>query len=117
MRYLRSTMLLLTLCAASSTLLGADGPLAAATYFRSDAGVGRSPGSLPENLETAEAQRWRVPLDAGHSTPILQGGKIFLTTYQPASRELATVALDETSGRVLWRQPVVPKQIEETHQI
>jgi outer membrane protein assembly factor BamB len=86
-------------------------------YFRADAGVARSIGALPDDLNSAEALTWRVPLDGGHSTPILDRGKIFVTTYRAASKELATVALDQANGKVLWRNPIVPERVEETHPI
>ena len=86
-------------------------------YFRSDAGRATGTGALPDRLDPPEALNWRVPLDSGHSTPILAGGKVFLTTYRPESKELAVVALDEVSGRVVWRQSLAPQRIEQTHQI
>lgn len=86
-------------------------------YFRADGGVARSPGALPDDLSLTEALLWRIPLDEGHSTPILEGGKILLTTYRVDSKELATVALDRSNGKLLWRNPIVPAQIEETHPI
>jgi outer membrane protein assembly factor BamB len=99
-------------------LLASLAPAAAserAIYFRSDFGVAQAAGSLPADLGTPEALRWRVPLDPGCSTPILHAGKIFLTTWKAESRELATVALDETNGKLLWRRPLVPDRVEQTH--
>lgn len=93
------------------------GDLRAAAYFRSDAGLARSAAPLPGDLEASSALRWRVPLDAGHSTPILHAGRIFLTTWRPASKELATVALDAATGRLLWRSPLTPEHVEQTHEI
>ncbi len=95
-------------------------PAAAAvetTYFRADAGVARAAGPLPDRFDAPEALRWRVPLNPGRSSPILHGGRIFLTTFRAASKELATVALDETSGRLLWRSSLVPDRVEQTHPI
>ena len=86
-------------------------------YFRSDAGMATGSGTLPGQLNDAEALKWRVISDSGHSTPVLAAGKIFLTTYRPESRELAVVALDEDSGRLLWRRAIKPERIEQTHQI
>jgi outer membrane protein assembly factor BamB len=112
-----------SLCCAVTLLRGAVPGFAAASdspaakYFRSDAGVALSPGALPANLETPEALRWRVPLDGGHSTPIVQSGRIFLTSYRTDSRELATVALDEATGKILWRKALVPEKVEQTHEI
>jgi outer membrane protein assembly factor BamB len=114
MSYFRQTLL----GACFAVALGARSNAAAEpNYFRADAGVARSAGSLPANLEAPEALRWRVPLDGGHSTPILAGGKIFLTTFRPDSRELATVALEEATGKLVWRKPLVPEQVEQTHEI
>jgi outer membrane protein assembly factor BamB len=42
---------------------------------------------------------------------------MFLTTWNAKARELATVALDEKNGKLLWRNPLVPEHVEETHQI
>jgi outer membrane protein assembly factor BamB len=108
---------LLVLGPIASCLLPAITPAAELKFFRSDAGIGAGGGSLPDNLEAPEALCWRVPLDAGHSTPILHDRKIFLTTYRPRSRELATVALDEATGKLLWRNPLLPERLEQTHAI
>jgi outer membrane protein assembly factor BamB len=99
------------------TIVCAFDSIAAQKYFRSDAGIASSTGALPDNLETTELLRWRVPLDSGHSTPILHNGKIFLTTWRPESKELATVALDDETGRTLWRNAIKPERIEQTHTI
>jgi len=87
------------------------------SYFRSDQGLATGAGSLPDKLEAPELLSWSVRVDSGHSTPILAGQKIFLTTYRGESKELAVVALDQASGNVLWRAPLHPGVIEQTHQI
>ena len=94
-------------------------PAAAAqfAYFRSNTGVGAGAAASPGDLDAPEVLRWRIPLDSGHSSPILHGAKIFLTTYRPDSRELAAVALDEATGKLLWRNPVIPERVEQTHPI
>src|SRR5258706_3467885 len=86
-------------------------------YFRSDRGEAYDTQRLPDNFDAPDVLRWKVSMDAGHSTPILTGDRIFLTTWQPASKQLAPVALDDKTGRVLWRNPVVPEQVEQTHEI
>src|SRR5947207_3443926 len=83
------------------TLLTRASVSAESSYFRSDAGVLQSAGSLPENFDAPEALRWRVALEAGHSSPILNSGKIFLTTWRPEAKELATLALDQEDGKLL----------------
>jgi outer membrane protein assembly factor BamB len=86
-------------------------------YFRSDTGLQTGTGPLPDRLDDPQLLDWRIALDSGHSTPLIRAGKIFLTTYRPDSKELALVALDEKTGRQLWRNAIVPKQIEQTHPI
>ncbi len=97
--------------------LATSGPTAQVSYFRSEHGIAPQAGPLPERLEAPGALRWRVELDPGHSSPLLGAGKLFLTTYHPASRELATVAMDPQSGQVLWRAPLDPQSVEQTHPI
>jgi outer membrane protein assembly factor BamB len=85
-------------------------------YFRSDGGVAPgASGPLPNHLNAPDALRWRVPLDSGQSTPIVAGGKIFITTFNAESKELATIALEESSGRILWKRPAPAAHIEEYH--
>lgn len=86
-------------------------------YFRADKGFGHAVGTLPEDFNAPDSLNWRVSLDGGHSTPILDGGKIFVTTYRAASKELATAALEQASGKLLWRNQIVPERVEETHPI
>jgi outer membrane protein assembly factor BamB len=95
-------------------LQAAGGPF---VYFRSDAGQQTGAGPLPYHLEAPEALTWRIALDSGHSTPVIRAGKILVTTYRPESKELAIVALDEKTGRQLWRNRIVPEHVEQTHAI
>ncbi len=87
----------------------------APTYFRSDGGVASTVEPLPGHLDPKANLSWRTPLDSGHSTPIAVAGKILVTSFNPAVRELATVALDEQTGRVLWKAAVPTTRIEEFH--
>ena len=85
-------------------------------YFRSDGGVpGGSVGPLPDHFDTPEGLVWRVPVEPGHSTPIICDGRIILTTYQDGEKELATVALDAETGRVRWKQIAPAGRVEEFH--
>ena len=88
----------------------------ATTFFRSDAGIASTnTGPLPDQFDAPTKLRWRTPIESGQSSPIVANGRIFLTTYHAADRELATVAIDENTGRVLWKQTVPVERIEELH--
>jgi outer membrane protein assembly factor BamB len=88
----------------------------AAAYFRADAGLARTnTDPLPDRFDTPTKLRWRTQLDSGQSSPILAKGRIFLTTYRAVDRELATVAVDQTDGRVLWKQKAPAARLEQLH--
>jgi outer membrane protein assembly factor BamB len=87
--------------------------VAAPAYFRADFGVPLYSKALPADLGTEAVQFWRSELEPGHSTPIAENGRIFLTT---AGRDgLATVCVDAKSGRELWKRTVKIQKIEEFH--
>jgi outer membrane protein assembly factor BamB len=86
-------------------------------YFRSDHGLQTGAGPLPSDFEAPNCLVWRIGLDSGHSSPIISAGKIFLTTFRADSKELAVVALDEKAGQQIWRVPIVPETVEQTHPI
>lgn len=104
----------------SPLLLVANAGLAGAqtgvTFFRSDSGLASAkPGSLPDRFEAPTKLRWRTPVDSGQSSAIVSRGRVFLTSYRAAARELATVALDQNSGQVLWQQIAPVQRLEQLH--
>jgi outer membrane protein assembly factor BamB len=71
--------------------------------FRGPNGAGVSEtSSLPTEFGPEKNLIWRVALPPGHSSPILAGGRIFLTAYQ--GDRLLTFSLDRSSGEILWRR-------------
>src|SRR5437868_13483859 len=75
---------------------------AAPSYFRSDFGVPKYSKALPADLTAKEMQLWRTELDPGHSTPIAENGRIYLTAS--GKEALATICLDAKSGREIWKE-------------
>ncbi|HZO84702.1 MAG TPA: hypothetical protein VFC26_05785, partial [Verrucomicrobiae bacterium] len=82
---------------------------AAPVYFRSDGGVAADATRLPGKFE---APAWKTELASGHSTPVISGERIFLTSYDASSNELATLALDQRTGKLLWKQAAPALKIE-----
>ena len=117
MALLQTVLLLVAITIVSPALLASSPSAAEAKYFRSDAGVADSAAALPDDFQAPESLLRRVPLDPGHSTPVAHSGKILLTTYRSDSKELATLALEEETGRLLWRNPLAPEHVEQTHPI
>ncbi len=111
----RAVHLLPVLSLVAGGLIGTANAADIAIYFRSDGGVPPEAGSLPERLDEPGAVRWRTALDPGHSTPIAVDGRLFLTTFRRSSNELATVALNEETGEIVWRRAVSVPRVEQTH--
>lgn len=88
------------------------------TFFRSDLGrVGQPGHRLPADLADTNAFRWRTPVDPGHSTPIVLNGRVVLTSYRAAARELAVESFDVVTGKPGWRRAVTPSRLETVHSI
>src|SRR5690348_8277042 len=69
-------------CADASLAHGAESDATHFVYFRSDHGLATGTGALPDKLDAPDLLNWKVQLDSGHSTPILVGKRIFLTSYR-----------------------------------
>ena len=85
------------------------------SYFRKDNGVANGNAALPSDWERDAKLNWRTPLPSGHSTPCVCGDSIYLTTFRPEEKELATVSIDKTTGRIKWRQIAPAKTLEAFH--
>ncbi len=81
--------------------------------FRGPAGDGNAGvKSLPLQWSATENVRWKIPVPGkGWSSPVLAGGRIYLTTAvasgndQDANgvdRELRALCLESTSGKIVW---------------
>src|SRR5262245_53105961 len=58
---------------------------------------------------------WRRELPAGHSSPVIAGGRIYLTTVDRG--RLYTLCLDAGSGRILWKQEAPRPRQEKLHSL
>jgi outer membrane protein assembly factor BamB len=82
--------------------------------FRGPTGQGIVPhGSLPVEWSETKNVVWKQPIPgAGWSSPVIAGGRIFLTTSVPvkdgafADQSLRTLALDAAKGKILWDKEV-----------
>jgi outer membrane protein assembly factor BamB len=81
--------------------LGAEWP-----RFRGPNGSGvDSSGSLPVRFGTREGVAWKTGVPFGKSSPIVAGGRVFLTAAE--GDKLVTLCLDARSGKLLWRREAV----------
>ncbi len=89
--------------------------------WRGPTADGRSDATgLPLTWSETENVLWKVPIhDVGHSTPIVQGGQIWMTTATEDGSSLYAVCLDLTTGAVVHDvevfQPNEPQKIHPTN--
>lgn len=77
-------------------------------------GVGEGAG-YPVEFGPEKNLVWKSELPAGLSSPVIVGGRIYLTGLE--GEELVTVALDEATGKVLWKRGVKRERKEKLHQL
>jgi outer membrane protein assembly factor BamB len=58
---------------------------------------------VPTDFGPARNLLWRLPLPQGHSSPILYANRIYLTGMR-ADETLVTLAIDRTTGKILWER-------------
>jgi len=88
----------------------------AQSFFRHHGGVAiDDSAALPGRFDENDKVLWKQDLLPGHSTPCLFGDFLFVTTSDQTERELATVALHQDTGKILWSRVVKPNVIEPYH--
>lgn len=71
---------------------------------------------LPVTWSGTENVRWKTALPGpGHSSPITWGNRIFLTAYKREGNKLLTLAIDKTTGKIVWEREVAAREIERVH--
>lgn len=101
--------IVLLVLAAAPVIHAADWP-----QFRGPNARGVSPASgLPAEFGPSTNVVWKTPVPPGHSSPVLAGQRIFLTSYDDAN--LLVLALDRESGKTLWRRELPRPRTQELH--
>ena len=78
-------------------------------------GVVEAGGYVDTWSETANV-RWRVPVPgSGHSSPIVWGDRIFLTTSRDGGRRLSVLSFRRSDGRLLWETDAPEGRVERHH--
>ncbi len=93
-------------------------------------GVAAGAHDLPVEFGPEKNSVWKVDLPPGHSSPVIAGGRIFITaaegeslkevsknkTADTGQGKLLTICLDQATGKVLWRS-VMPRPRREQYQV
>ena len=78
-------------------------------------GVAQTAKDLPTRFGPRANVVWSVDLDPGLSSPIVWDDRVFITTYRPDRKELATIGIDRRDGLRLWRRVAPTETIEGVH--
>jgi outer membrane protein assembly factor BamB len=78
-------------------------------------GVATDAADVPSEFSPEKNVVWQVPLASGHSSPVLWGDRIFLTTFDDG--KLSAMCLDRANGRTLWSRGIAVEKIEQVHRI
>ena len=75
------------------------------TRFRgpNGSGIDAAPG-YPAEFSPSRNVVWKTAVPYGQSSPVLAGGRIYLTAGEPA--RLLTICFDARTGRELWRRAI-----------
>jgi hypothetical protein len=97
-----------------TTLRAEDWP-----QWRGPRGDGTSiESNIPVRWSTTENVRWKTPIPGkGHSSPIVWGDRIFLTTCLEGDQERMLLSLDRVSGKILWQSEVLKSPLEKKHKL
>jgi outer membrane protein assembly factor BamB len=89
-------------------LLGFAVPALAGNWpaWRGPDGTGHSPEKdLPIHWSATDNVRWKAPLpDAGNSSPIIWGERVFLTQATDKGSRRAVLCFDRKDGKLLWQR-------------
>jgi outer membrane protein assembly factor BamB len=71
---------------------------------------------IPVRWSKTDNVYWKVPIPGrGHSSPIIWGDRIFLTTCLEKDQRRVLMCLERTSGKVLWQRIVLSSKPERKH--
>jgi len=98
----------LGLCGAAVAARGADAPSAEHDWpqWRGPHFDGSSDAvNLPDKFSPTDNCLWTAKLPgSANGTPVVAGGRVYLTAIDPQSKKLSGLCLDETDGHVLWQK-------------
>lgn len=79
------------------------------------AGRAADDARLPAKIGPNTGVLWKTALPPGHSSPIVVGGRVYLTAVR--QKRLLTLALDRENGKVLWEAEAPARSLETVHRI
>jgi outer membrane protein assembly factor BamB len=73
---------------------------------------------IPIRWSPTENLRWKVPIPGtGHSSPVVWGDRVFLTTCLEGEQKRDLLCLDRRTGKSLWQRTVLTAPLERKHSL
>lgn len=103
------TLLVVVVSMARSPVVGEEWP-----GWRGPRGDGTSLETVvPTKWSSSDNVAWKTPLPGlGHSSPIIWGDRVFLTTAVVETKDRILLCLDRTNGKILWQETVINAPLE-----
>jgi outer membrane protein assembly factor BamB len=110
----RTPAVVLLLLLVASAARAADWP-----GWRGPRGDGHSDETnLPTRWNETENIAWKVPVPGkGHSSPVVWGDRVFLTSALEKEQKRVLLCLDRRTGKTLWEKTVVTSPLEKKHDL
>jgi outer membrane protein assembly factor BamB len=70
---------------------------------------------LPDVIGPKKNVIWKTALPPGHSSPIVIGDRIYVSAAR--KKQLVTIALERSTGRILWEKEALAPKLEQVHKI
>jgi outer membrane protein assembly factor BamB len=83
------------------------------SQFRGPNGSGVAPACQPPVQIEERKAAWKTALPPGKSSPVLAKGRIFVTGVE--NGRLVSLAVDASTGGMLWKQPAPEASLEPVH--
>ncbi len=83
--------------------------------FRGNNSDGISALPVPVEFGPGKNEAWSIPLQSGHSSPVVVDDSIFVTTYNKATKQVAVIRLNTANGMVVWERRLSLKHVEKGH--
>jgi len=80
-------------------------------------GIGSDKVSLPSEFGPTKALLWKTDLPLGHGSPCIWGDRIFVTAFDAAANKLEVIAVNRKDGKIVWRQTIPAKEVENVHAV
>lgn len=73
---------------------------------------------IPVRWNKDDNVTWKTEIPGkGHSSPVIWGERIFLTTCLPQEQKRVLLCVERGSGKILWQRDVVTSKLERLHKL